>query len=1136
LYELSTRTGRAPKNGPRNSALLGSERKEESLLTSALGGTNPKDRLVSENALKKSGPRVGLRNLGNTCYLNAALQCLQSDPALCQQVLSLKPGAKRGAVKPEDKRAGEVKQALREIFAMMVDGGLSWVDPASFVHALGIDSARQQDAEEFLTLLVDFLGAPVRRLLEGKLQIEKRCQRCNTKRHRLESFVALGLKLFTGKPPKPVAKTGESEAASSPPPPKRQRGEDDGLVKKLHDALDRFSREIPLTGENAVFCEKCGEKTPTVDRTCLHALPELLILVTPRVAYPESALQPQKLRHQLQVPLVFNFSGWLSEKAKEVNSTDYELVARVDHLGTSPDSGHYTATVRRQGRWICLNDQYATVRGGADPSSNGSNGTEGAAKTPTQRLTDCTILMYSRQGRGVVNAEVPDDLQAYVEAQVQRVKDAAVRYATKRAALTPLVSHISQAWEATRRSPGDFLHRADEWCLVPKSWARAVVAGKLIDGAVQVDAVQQSPEKSSTDAVQQSAALSPTEVELPESPGMSPARAEEEPVPKAKAEEEPVPKAEDTQVLMDALTAEDLQMSTDRRAAQVASDAQVAQQLAENINGKGEGAPIVVDRDLLAAANWQGLICCHGHGRVRPEAKERLVCLPRTSVEYMLRSLNDDVAKAGECIVSSRVCRQCLDAHTNKGLAEEDADARYRLLLDQLRAEKASEEATREQTIVSKAWLSAFKKAKGRGVEKCPFDGIVCKAHGDETSRCLTTAAATRMNGVVTVSTSWLQTALNQDDSQAWPCPTWEHCTECAASAKEANASKARRQSLKKTLSALSRPLALSADSPHASADAMFQKAQPSRGKRKQTVEVEMVGEWWLVPSSWVDRLRRWWHAKDAQEQSPEQLLEEELSSMYAAGEETTLSFNPEHWNPDFPRPGRVRRPARFSVLDRQALEKLQECQLIEAVPPKVELKREEGEFKFSFDPPVNQKEAEDSEAAFRVSLSSWEETNLTLCGEVQERRSATRRKRVEVDVVVRVSREDTVENLLLQLHAEVDDFVRDTCRLYLDEVDQPGGCIDLTDAPSFGRTFRELNVPDGACIRATIDETRPPMDPPKLPPAPTTRPRDTRAFEGSAFAFRTAASDESPWSCRQCTFMNSGLLSRCEQCDHPRV
>lgn len=118
-----------------------------------------------------SDPGVcGLQNLGNTCFMNSALQCLTKTPQINQYFVN-------GSFKPEINESnplgmgGKIASAFGNLMQEMWSGKNSYVNPREFKYTIGkfapqFSGYQQQDSQELIAYLLDGLHEDLNRILK----------------------------------------------------------------------------------------------------------------------------------------------------------------------------------------------------------------------------------------------------------------------------------------------------------------------------------------------------------------------------------------------------------------------------------------------------------------------------------------------------------------------------------------------------------------------------------------------------------------------------------------------------------------------------------------------------------------------------------------------------------------------------------------------------------------------------------------------------------------------------------------------------------------------------------------------------------------------------------------------------------
>ncbi|CAG8561287.1 10397_t:CDS:10 [Rhizophagus irregularis] len=317
---------------------------------------------------------VGLKNLGNTCYANAALQCLSNTPALADffnycdayipQILyiSKHPNYKLG-----------------EYFGQFVKAMWNGTSPI-FVPVQLMNEIRkynevfrghgQQDSMEFLRCVLDILHEelPYPQFMPGKVSKNGECIYMNqtiststssNNSHneylKEENFYDLQIQ---------IDKKFKLKSMNS-------------RVVRLQDCLSSFCAIENLTGEDKYRCDKCESLNDCQKRLRITRLPETLCIQLKRFRY-ESCFS-SKIATHVQFPMedldmrpyckdLSNEKG-NPELADTLNITKYDLYGLIHHRGVL-GGGHYIAYVKNpiDKNWYEYDDTFVTRKSEADIS------------------------------------------------------------------------------------------------------------------------------------------------------------------------------------------------------------------------------------------------------------------------------------------------------------------------------------------------------------------------------------------------------------------------------------------------------------------------------------------------------------------------------------------------------------------------------------------------------------------------------------------------------------------------------------------------------------------------------------------------------------------------------------------------
>ncbi|KAM8921518.1 ubiquitin carboxyl-terminal hydrolase 21 [Pelodytes ibericus] len=319
--------------------------------------------------------RVGLRNLGNTCFLNAVIQCLSSTSPLRDYILRHEYQQEQPA---SSKSQPELTEAFADVLASLWSPeALNAVNPSRLKSVFqkyvpSFTGYSQQDAQEFLKFFMDRIHVEINRkcrkapsilsdtkrlvalesqdsfsddelanqmwkryletedskvvdLFVGQLKSCLKCQSCGYRSPTFEVFCDLSL---------PIPKKGFTSGKIS-----------------LLDCFSLFTKEEELNSENAPICDRCRQRTKSTKKLTIQRFPQILVLHLNRFSTTRFSIK--KCSVFVDFPLHrLSLKEFASEKA---GSPVYNLYALCNHSG-SVHYGHYTAYCKDSAGWFSYND------------------------------------------------------------------------------------------------------------------------------------------------------------------------------------------------------------------------------------------------------------------------------------------------------------------------------------------------------------------------------------------------------------------------------------------------------------------------------------------------------------------------------------------------------------------------------------------------------------------------------------------------------------------------------------------------------------------------------------------------------------------------------------------------------------
>ena len=310
-------------------------------------------------------PTRGLKNLGNTCFMNCILQCLS-------HTLPLRDFFVSDEYKKHLKAKGDLSYAFKCVMSELWKSSFA-VDsyaPRDLKRRVGVVAPRfsgynQHDAQEFMRFLLNELheeinkadvkgrkspgdneslqeacdryltweNSKISELFSGMLRREVCCSVCEHRSVVFIPFMDLALPI-----PKSKSTSSRSDSYYST----------SYDTVKLVTCMHAFTEEEILDEEERPYCNNCNNLTKSTKQLSIAKLPKFLVIQLKRFS-------GYSVRRKLSTPVEFEERWEICDNSGKTHA--YSLYGIACHSG-SIYGGHYTAYCKYNKQWRCFDDMY----------------------------------------------------------------------------------------------------------------------------------------------------------------------------------------------------------------------------------------------------------------------------------------------------------------------------------------------------------------------------------------------------------------------------------------------------------------------------------------------------------------------------------------------------------------------------------------------------------------------------------------------------------------------------------------------------------------------------------------------------------------------------------------------------------
>eukprot|EP00299_Pterocystis_sp_00344_P014246 c7048_g1_i1.p1 GENE.c7048_g1_i1~~c7048_g1_i1.p1 ORF type:complete len:485 (+),score=83.00 c7048_g1_i1:60-1514(+) len=314
----------------------------------------------------------GLANLGNTCFMASALQCLLSIRLLTTYFSSHRFSSEINKNNPLG-FGGRLAFSYAKLINEWISNDDKIMKPFSFREHLcqfapQFGDYQQHDSQELMAFLLDGLHEDLNRctekpytpeiehdgsrqdeeiaaeswanhllrnksvivdLFQGQLKSTLQCMTCSCISVRFDPFMYLSL---------PIPRIADAT---------------------IYDCIDLFSKQEVLEGDNQWYCPKCKQHRDATKEIKLWKIPQVLVVHLKRFGSQRFGFSRAKRTVKVDFPLdLLDLNRYVPEHSHSTNLV-YQCSAISEHMG-SLHNGHYTATTRHDHNWFHCDDSSVT--------------------------------------------------------------------------------------------------------------------------------------------------------------------------------------------------------------------------------------------------------------------------------------------------------------------------------------------------------------------------------------------------------------------------------------------------------------------------------------------------------------------------------------------------------------------------------------------------------------------------------------------------------------------------------------------------------------------------------------------------------------------------------------------------------